>query len=119
MFGRQVEGDASGLDPDNTREATQGEINRVQRIAVEESRLKIPLLIARDIIHGYRTVFPIPLGLAAGGAIVAHFVINALNLRFIVGVAPAGWLKLGVLPVLAWQIAGRFARYWVVAQGSL
>jgi membrane protein YqaA with SNARE-associated domain len=31
----------------------------------------------------------------------------------------AGWLKLGVLPVLAWQMAGRFARYWVVAQGSL
>ena len=31
----------------------------------------------------------------------------------------AGWLKLGVLPVLAWQLAGRFARYWAVAQGSL
>lgn len=31
----------------------------------------------------------------------------------------AGWLKLGVLPVLAWQVAGRLARYWVVAQGSL
>ena len=41
------------------------EVNRVQRLAVEESRLGIPLLIARDIIHGYRTVFPIPLGMAA------------------------------------------------------
>lgn len=31
----------------------------------------------------------------------------------------AGWLRLGVFPVLAWQVAGRFVRYWVVAQGSL
>jgi beta-glucosidase len=38
---------------------------RLQRIAVEESRLGIPLLIGRDVIHGFRTVFPIPLGLAA------------------------------------------------------
>ncbi|MBN1261975.1 MAG: beta-glucosidase BglX [Anaerolineae bacterium] len=37
------------------------EINRLQRIAVEESRLGIPLLIGNDVIHGYRTVFPIPL----------------------------------------------------------
>ncbi len=32
-----------------------------QRIAVEESRLKIPLLFANDIIHGYKTIFPVPL----------------------------------------------------------
>ncbi len=37
-------------------------INTVQRIAVEESRLRIPLLIGNDVIHGYRTTFPIPLG---------------------------------------------------------
>ncbi len=36
-----------------------------QRIALEESRLKIPLIFGRDVIHGYRTVFPIPLGQAA------------------------------------------------------
>jgi beta-glucosidase len=36
-----------------------------QRIARTESRLKIPLLFGRDVIHGYRTVFPIPLGQAA------------------------------------------------------
>jgi beta-glucosidase len=36
-----------------------------QRIAVKESRLGIPLLFGRDVIHGYRTVFPIPLGQAA------------------------------------------------------
>jgi beta-glucosidase len=36
-----------------------------QRIAAEESRLKIPLLFGADVIHGFRTVFPIPLGEAA------------------------------------------------------
>lgn len=40
-------------------------INEYQRIAVDESRLGIPLLVARDIIHGFRTVFPIPLGMAS------------------------------------------------------
>jgi beta-glucosidase len=40
-------------------------VNELQRIAVEESRLGIPLLVARDVIHGFRTVMPIPLGLAA------------------------------------------------------
>ncbi len=39
--------------------------NSVQHIAVTESRLKIPLIFGRDVIHGYRTVFPIPLGQAA------------------------------------------------------
>lgn len=36
-------------------------IKEIQRIAVEETRLKIPLLFAYDVIHGYRTIFPIPL----------------------------------------------------------
>jgi beta-glucosidase len=36
-----------------------------QRIARDESRLGIPLLFGRDVIHGYRTIFPIPLGQAA------------------------------------------------------
>ena len=39
-------------------------VNEIQKIAVEESRLGIPLLIGRDVIHGYRTIFPIPLGMA-------------------------------------------------------
>ena len=41
------------------------EINAVQRAAVEESRLGIPILVSRDVIHGFRTIFPIPLGQAA------------------------------------------------------
>jgi beta-glucosidase len=39
--------------------------NDLQRIAVEQSRLKIPVIFGFDVIHGYRTVFPIPLGEAA------------------------------------------------------
>lgn len=39
-------------------------IREVQKIAVEKSRLKIPLLFGLDVIHGYRTTFPIPLGLS-------------------------------------------------------
>ena len=46
----------AGLPPDRAE---------AQRIAVKESRLGIPLLFGRDVIHGYRTVFPIPLGQAA------------------------------------------------------
>lgn len=41
------------------------EVNRLQRMAVEETRLGIPLLVARDVIHGFRTIYPIPLGQAA------------------------------------------------------
>ena len=41
------------------------EANHYQHIAVEESRLGIPMIFARDVIHGYRTIYPIPLGQAA------------------------------------------------------
>ncbi|MEM7280001.1 MAG: beta-glucosidase BglX [Pseudomonadota bacterium] len=40
-------------------------VNELQRIALEESRLGIPLLVGRDVIHGFKTVMPIPLGQAA------------------------------------------------------
>ena len=40
-------------------------VNRLQRMAVEETRLGIPLLVARDVIHGYKTIYPIPLGQGA------------------------------------------------------
>ena len=40
-------------------------IARLQRVAVKESRLGIPLLFGYDVIHGYKNVFPVPLGLAA------------------------------------------------------
>jgi beta-glucosidase len=42
-----------------------GATHEMQRLAVEESRLHIPLLIALDVIHGHRTLFPIPLAEAA------------------------------------------------------
>lgn len=58
---------ASGATAGNERDegVLASAIDAAQRIAVEESRLGIPLLFGRDIIHGHRTVFPIPLGLAA------------------------------------------------------
>ena len=44
---------------------TPAERAEVQRIATQESRTKIPLIFGQDVIHGYRTVFPIPLGQSA------------------------------------------------------
>ena len=41
------------------------EINRLQHIALEKSRLHIPILFGFDVIHGYRTVFPVPLAMAS------------------------------------------------------
>ncbi len=41
------------------------QINRLQHAAVEGSRLHIPLLFGLDVIHGFRTVFPVPIGMAA------------------------------------------------------
>ena len=46
-------------------EVDPAKLNEYQRICVEESRLGIPLLVGRDVIHGFHTIFPIPLGLAA------------------------------------------------------
>jgi beta-glucosidase len=40
-------------------------LGRLQKVAVEESRLGIPLLFAMDVVHGYRTIFPVPLAMAA------------------------------------------------------
>lgn len=40
-------------------------LNQLQKIAVDESRSGIPLVFARDVIHGFKTIFPIPLGQAA------------------------------------------------------
>ena len=58
---------ASGATGGNERDegVLVGNIDAAQRHAVEGSRLGIPLLFGRDVIHGHRTVAPIPLGLAA------------------------------------------------------
>ena len=40
-------------------------INRLQKVAVEKSRLKIPLLFGFDVIHGFHTIFPVPLAMAS------------------------------------------------------
>ncbi len=54
------DGKVGGLFNIKSRE----KIREVQRIAVEESRLKIPLIFGMDVIHGYKSTFPIPLGLS-------------------------------------------------------
>ncbi|MFA5302763.1 MAG: beta-glucosidase BglX [Bacteroidales bacterium] len=46
-------------------EVDPARVNAWQKIAVEESRLGIPLIVGRDVIHGFKTIFPIPLGMAA------------------------------------------------------
>ncbi|MDQ6904371.1 MAG: beta-glucosidase BglX [Bacteroidota bacterium] len=43
---------------------SEEKIHDVQKVAVEQSRLKIPLIFGMDVIHGYQTIFPIPLGLS-------------------------------------------------------
>lgn len=67
----------SQLGPDELAKVRRGEVGSylhvagaaplrdLQRVAVEESRLGIPLLFAMDIVHGYRTIFPVPLAMAA------------------------------------------------------
>lgn len=61
-IGKKIEeGKVGGLFNIKTVE----KILEVQKVAVEKSRLKIPLLFGMDVIHGYETTFPIPLGLAS------------------------------------------------------
>lgn len=46
-------------------ETDAGRVNELQKVAVEESKSGIPLLMSRDVVHGFKTIFPIPLGQAA------------------------------------------------------
>ncbi len=75
---QQLDGEANGnFRPEHLQLAREGKLgstlnvrgaqrtNELQRVAVNESRLKIPLIFGFDVIHGYRTIFPIPLGEAA------------------------------------------------------
>lgn len=67
----------SRLGPEELEKVRRGEVGsylhvagaeplrELQRVAVEESRLGIPLLFAMDVVHGYRTIFPVPLAMAA------------------------------------------------------
>lgn len=75
---QQLDGEANGKERPEHREMIRRGLlgstinvrgaertNELQRIAMNESRLKIPVLFAFDVIHGYRTIFPVPLGEAA------------------------------------------------------
>ncbi|MGH9874306.1 MAG: beta-glucosidase BglX [Pyrinomonadaceae bacterium] len=75
---QQLDGEGNGnFRPEHLEMASHGQLgstlnvrgaqktNQLQQIAISKSRLKIPLIFGFDVIHGYRTVFPIPLGEAA------------------------------------------------------
>ena len=75
---QQLDGEANGnYRPEHTDLIRKGllgstlnvrgarRVNELQRIAMNESRLKIPVLFAFDVIHGYRTIFPVPLATAS------------------------------------------------------
>jgi len=74
---QQISGRYGNLNDELKGEIKQGNIgsilnevnvktrNEIQRIAIEESRLGIPVIFGRDVIHGFKTIFPIPLGQAA------------------------------------------------------
>src|ERR1051326_8684670 len=75
---QQLDGEANGnFRPEHLDLARKGllgstlnvrgaqKTNQLQRVAMQESRLKIPLLFGFDVIHGYRTIFPVPLAEAS------------------------------------------------------
>lgn len=74
---QQISYSDKGVTPSMETVITQGQvgsflncydvdtINQIQKISMENSRLKIPLLIGKDVIHGYRSIFPIPLAQAS------------------------------------------------------
>ena len=71
-------------------ETEVGRVNELQKVAVEESKSGIPVLISRDVIHGFKTIFPIPLGQAASfdpevaeiGARVAAVEASSVGIRW-------------------------------------
>ena len=100
---QQLDGEASGnFRPEHVEMVRKGLLgstlnvrgaqrtNQLQRVAVSESRLKIPVLFGFDVIHGYRTIFPIPLAeasswdpaLAERSAAVAAQEANNVGLRW-------------------------------------
>jgi beta-glucosidase len=56
---------ASGLPGSILHGGGAADVNSIQRTIMANSRLKIPLLMGHDVIHGYRTIFPIPLAIAS------------------------------------------------------
>jgi beta-glucosidase len=86
------------------------QVNDIQKIAVSESRLGIPLIFGRDVIHGYRTVAPIPLGMAAAWSPEQVYAANTIAAKE----ARADGIHWGFSPML--DIA-RDPRWGRVAEG--
>src|SRR5260370_20893236 len=85
--------------------------NQLQRSALAGSRLKIPLLFGYDVIHGYRTIFPIPLGIAASW----DPQLAELSARVAAPHAPAAGIRWTFAPMV--DIA-RDARWGRIAEGA-
>ncbi len=85
--------------------------NELQRAAVEESRLKIPILFGHDVIHGFQTIFPIPLGIASSWDPKA----SELAARIAAREAAAGGIRWTFAPMV--DIA-RDPRWGRVAEGA-
>ena len=65
MVGSPILASSAWAGNDKQQNLRSAAIDALQAIAVDESRLGIPLLYGRDVIHGHSTVFPIPLGQGA------------------------------------------------------
>ena len=63
--GSVILADSATAGNDEQQRVIIDQLNELQRIAVEESPVHIPLIFGRDVIHGYRTVLPVPLAAAA------------------------------------------------------
>jgi beta-glucosidase len=84
----------------------QDGIRRAQEVAVKESRLGIPLLVTLDVLHGYETIFPIPLGEAAA----FDPVLWEATARVAAKEAAAAWIDLTFAPMLDVSRDARWGR---------
>ena len=84
----------------------QDGIRRAQEVAVHESRLGVPLLVTLDVLHGYETIFPIPLGEAAA----FDPVLWEATARVAAKEAAAAWIDLTFAPMLDVSRDARWGR---------
>ena len=87
-------------------EVSPSQANEIQRVAVEESRLGIPIIFARDVIHGFKTIFPIPLG----GAATFNPALIREGSRIAAAEAAAGGVKWTFAPMLDISRDARWGR---------
>lgn len=107
----RVGGMLGGLSPCTFGVNGPGPLREIQRIAVQESRLGIPLLLAYDVIHGHQTVFPIPLALSCSWD-VRHVETTARTAAREASASGLNWVFSPMLDI------GRDPRWGRIAEGS-